>query len=142
MLDPRNPIAGGRIGYSHIDRQSLARKQMRAQAACLVDIVPCNCFQDAAILRENGIGAGTDLGLTHFGARVLQFAAAGKELRQLGAGISADLPAEALLNHFADVTKPHFIGRGVFGHRERAHPVAGSYQRKLTWNCLLGEALT
>jgi len=38
---------------------------MRAQAACLVDIVPCNCFQDAAILRENGIGAGTDLGLTH-----------------------------------------------------------------------------
>src|SRR5437868_4115779 len=36
MLDPRKPITGGRIGYSHIDRASLARKQMRAQAG-----MPC-----------------------------------------------------------------------------------------------------
>jgi hypothetical protein len=50
MLDPRNTITGARIGCSHIIRAIFARKQMRAQAACLFDIVLRNCFWNLEML--------------------------------------------------------------------------------------------
>lgn len=53
MLDPRNTITGARIGCSHIIRAIPARKQMRAQAACLFDIVLRNCFWNLAMFCNN-----------------------------------------------------------------------------------------
>ena len=68
------------------------------------------------------LGAGTDLGLRHFGARALNslrleksFGNWAREYRPIYT------PAEAGLNRFVDVGKPDFIGRAaVIADRERA----------------------
>ena len=68
------------------------------------------------------LGAGIDLGLTHFGARALNslrleksFGNWAREYRPVYT------PAEAGLNRFVDVAKPDFIGRvAVMADRERA----------------------
>jgi len=68
------------------------------------------------------LGAGTDLGLRHFGARALNslrleksFGNWAREYRPIYT------PAEAGLNRFVDVGKPDFVGRAaVIADRERA----------------------
>jgi hypothetical protein len=132
---------GGRIGYSHIDRASLARKQMRVQAGMPCRYRALQLFSGSAILRENGIGAGTDLGLTHLERACSNSLQLEKSFGNWRGNIRRST-AEAGLNHFVDVSEPHFIGRAASSPVANAHRVAGSYQRKLTWNCLLGEAPT
>ncbi len=73
-------------------------------------------------LYDSLLGAGTDLGLRHFGARALNslrleksFGNWAREYRPIYT------PAEAGLNRFVDIGKPDFIGRAaVIADRERA----------------------
>jgi dimethylglycine dehydrogenase len=83
--------------------------------------VPADC---QLALYEVLLAAGTDLGLTHFGARALNslrleksFGNWAREYRPIYT------PAEAGLDRFVDVAKPDFVGRDAV-LRDRSHGLA------------------